>query len=213
MPSPYFSVAEDLEHLRDDWDRDPRTDVIRRGSAILRRLLVDGVLAEAWRHHGFVGSPIIPAPDLLLLVGRDPQAVDVAVAGGAHYAGIYSGGATLMKGSDPPKLPDDVDPSWFMSRPWPLSDFVESAAVIIDGQIIKRREIIKYFANIAGGVHLTRSSRVRKKEEDLARRIRRVEGRVQIHVADGLYFELLSIGQAVAKAADVARLASAIRAA
>jgi hypothetical protein len=185
--------------------------VVRRGSAILRRLLVDGILHEAWRYHGFAAQPVIRAPDLYLMVGRKPEAVEIAVAGGAHYGGMYTAGATLMKGPEPAEIPTDVDPSWLTDRPWRLSEFVESPAVIVDGQIIRRREIVKYFANIAGGVHLTRSSRVRKKEEELVRRIKRVEGRVQVHVADGLYFELLSIGQAIGRSDDVIRLCETIR--
>jgi hypothetical protein len=211
LVSPYISVAEDIEHLRVDWDKDPKSDVVRRGSAILRRLLLESVLHAAWRHHGFSKQPIIKAPDLLLMAGRRPQDVEIGLAGGAHHGGMFSAGMMMMKGPEPAVIPTDCDQSWLMARPWPLSDFISSPAVIVDGVVVKRCDIITYFANIAGGVHLTRSSRVRKKNEELVRRLTRIEGRIRIHQSEGLYFELLSIGQALGKSDDVIKLAEMIR--
>jgi hypothetical protein len=211
MNDPYTSVAEDLDHLRTEWRSDPKPDVIRRGSAILRRLLVEGVIQSAWRHYGFARQPIILAPDLHLMVGRRPQDVEVALAGGATYGGMYTAGLTMMKGPEHAKIPDDIDKSWLNARPWAMSEFMESVSAIVDGSVVKRREVIKYFANVEGGVHLERSSRVRRKEEEQVRRIRALEGRIKVHFADGLYFELLSIGQAVGQAPDLVRLSDHIR--
>ena len=211
MAHAYISVAEDLEHLCEDWSKNPKNDVIRRGSAILRRLLVDSVLQQAWRALGFERQPTIKAPDLMLVVNRQPAMVEIAIAGGAAYGGVISAGMTLMGGSAPPDIPSDVDPAWLTARPWPLSEYCESPAAIGDGTVIKRRELIKYFANTEGGVHLDRSRKVRKREEALVARVRRLEGRVQVHTADGLFFELLSIGQAVGNADDCRRLATTIR--
>lgn len=146
------------------------------------------------------------------MVGRKTQDVEVGLAGGAHYGGVVSAGMTVVKGANAPELPKDVDQSWFTARPWPLTDFMESAGAIVQGTVIKRREIIKYFANTEGGVHLDRSSRVRRKEEELVSRIRRLEGKIKAFGTDGLYFELLSIGQAVGKAPDVIQLVEKIRA-
>jgi len=55
------------------------------------------------------------------------------------------------------------------------------------------------------------SSRGKKREEDLVRHVGRCEGRIIMFQRDGLYFELMSIGQALAKAPDIQKLLGAMR--
>ena len=49
-------VAEDLIHLRDDWGGEITDAQIRRGSAVLRRLLVEDAYGQAWRAAGLKES-------------------------------------------------------------------------------------------------------------------------------------------------------------
>jgi hypothetical protein len=43
------TVVEDLTYLKDEWDQNIDDAAIRRGSTVLRRLLVNGELQRAWR--------------------------------------------------------------------------------------------------------------------------------------------------------------------
>ena len=45
----------------------------------------------------------------------------------------------------------------------------------------------------------------------MVKRVSRCEGRIVAFQRDGLYFELMSIGQAVAKAPDIKRLLQAMK--
>jgi len=165
-------VAEDLEHLRDEWLLSPRNDVIRRGSVILRRLLAEGVLQRAWKEFGFSGEPSILAPRLEALIAIHKGNIVSASAGGARDNGIEI--ACSMNLRSPPA-------------------------------------VIKYFAHLEGGAHLRLSARVRRDEEELVRTIDRWVDRVHLLERDALYFELLSIGQSIARSEDVRRLLTAIR--
>ena len=56
-------VAEDLTFLL-TWGGRISTPDIRRGSATLRRLLIEGTYGNAWRAAGFLKEPTVLAPDL-----------------------------------------------------------------------------------------------------------------------------------------------------
>jgi hypothetical protein len=63
----YATVAEDLEWLQSEWCvlyEPPSNADLRRGSAALRRLLVDNTIQTAWLHHGFKGQPKVAGPDM-----------------------------------------------------------------------------------------------------------------------------------------------------
>lgn len=87
-----------------------------------------------------------------------------------------------------------------------------SLSAVVVGNAITRLEVVKYFANTKGGAHLHLSSRGRKREEELVKHVSRAEGRIVAFQRDGLYFELMSIGQAVAKAPDIRRLRQSMKA-
>jgi hypothetical protein len=197
-------VAEDLEHLRDDW-LNPKNAAIRRGSVTLRLLLADGVLQRAWKESGFERQPTIVAPRLEPVIEKQGAAIRFASAGGATDQGVTIAG---VLSATAPLPPDDFSPEGY---PFKLNEFIESASIVIHGEILKRREIVKYFAHIEGGAHLRLSPRVRNDEEALVRAIEKWNGEIQLVQRDALYFELLSIGQAVGRSEDVQRLIAAIR--
>lgn len=198
----FKSVAEDLRHLSEDWASDPPPDVVRRGSVILRRFLADGVLQRAWRAFGREREPIIPAPNLDEVLRADRENVVLALAGGGHTGGVRISGGVVGRGSAAPER--DLGPD-ALEFPYRLSKFTESLSIWVPGGGVKRREVVQYFAHYEGGAHLHLSSRVRKQEKEMVRRVGTFKG-IQIHEHEGLYFELLSIGQLMAGAPDIVGL-------
>jgi hypothetical protein len=107
-------------------------------------------------------------------------------------------------------VPNDLDP--LVERPWKLTEYLESAGAIRKGEIIKRREVIDYFRNYVGGAHhdlLRGATNAKTGRNEI---LRDLERRVRADTRDGLYFELLSIGQSVGRSTDMAALAAKIRA-
>jgi hypothetical protein len=203
------SVAEDIEYLRETW-RDGASDSdLRRGSALLRRFLIDGgngILVAIWHEMGFKDQPTVIAPSLSPNSLASRSKIVLATAGGATVNGIEMGGYLQFK--DP--FDDNFNPNGHQQR---LLDFVSAPCVVIHGQAVTRRELIKYFAHYLGGVHMSR--KVMKNEADVVRSLRRIEDLpIQTNLVgkDLLHFELLAIGQAIGRSEDGTKLASAIRA-
>jgi hypothetical protein len=92
--SPFITVADDIDWLRDEWCvlYEPPSDAdLRRGSAALRRLLVDDLIGKAWRHHGFIRQPRVIGPDVEALAAADGfllQHIAWLVGGGACVNGV-----------------------------------------------------------------------------------------------------------------------------
>lgn len=63
------STLEDLVHIADSWRYDMGEADLRRASAQLRRLLVDGDYRKAWRAVGLTKEPIVHATDLQSYLG------------------------------------------------------------------------------------------------------------------------------------------------
>lgn len=209
----FMSVAEDIEHLRHWWKADPDDATIRRGSAILRRLLVERVLLKAWRECGFQDQPIIIGPDLVSQLNEiDLSKVIVSIAGGGKIKDVRCANMTLVLGADissPEQYPGQTREE-LIEKKWRLLDYLEATSIFIGGETVNRREIIKYFANVLGGVHL--SSKVRRREEDLIRRLSKMRDIIiDIAGTDHMHFELLSIGQAIGQSEDLSKLSQTIR--
>ena len=74
-------VVEDIEYLRAGWGGSLSDPEARRGSAVLRRLLVENAYGDAWRALGFHGEPRVRAVDLKQIIGSTPLSdVDMALA-------------------------------------------------------------------------------------------------------------------------------------
>lgn len=209
-----ISVAEDLEYLRDEWGPDTVAPAIRRGSATLRRLLVEDAYGGAWRAVGFVGQPTLVAVELEKFV-RDDQLplVDIAMAWGARMGGAFMA-APLIFG-----VQTDVDKSrvneplskegYPGERVYTLSEFLGSASGIMKGKSITRRDVIKYVANVRGGVHL--SQKRKAAERDLVARVGKYEKRMNMTGRDGILVEIVAIAQAVGRSSDAMSLIEKIR--
>lgn len=199
------AVAEDLLHLRAAWKHDIPDAEVRRGSATLRRLLVEDAYGNAWRSVGLEKEPSVVAVDLERnLEGTPRQIVVYALAGGANFRGMSFASPMVLKGSqpstrnfNPPTTPD----SYPGEQRFPLSRFLSSTAGIVEGRPFTRRDVIKYIAYIKGGVHL--GGKPRKAEQKLIDRMRKMERRIIVHQTDGLLIELVAVAQAIARSTDL----------
>ncbi len=99
-----------------------------------------------------------------------------------------------------------------VERSWRLNDYLDAPGAVRRGTLVSRREIIQFFSNFAGGVHLDRISKLRRDKTPRYEFISELERRVRADIKDGLYFELLSIGQAIGRSPDLQELVAKIRA-
>lgn len=200
-------IAEDLEYLRDGWGPDIPDPDIRRGSAVLRRLLVESSYSQAWRAAGFEKQPKVIAVDLNNVLGEDNlDAVVCSLAWGAHFRGLFMASPCINKGSKPigtatPPIREDGYPG---EREFFLSDYMESLSGVADGIHVNRREIIKYVANVKGGVHL--SPKRRAEEKKLIKKMEKFEKKITAHTTDGILVEIVSIAQAIGMSDDAKTL-------
>ena len=197
-----LAVAEDLEYLA-QWGSEITAAEIRRGTAVLRLLLVEDAYGTAWRAIGQAKQPSLIAVDLDLLLGADANKVEYALAGGAHFRGMHMACMLLNKGTNPiggnPPAPIRQD-GYPFERTFTLSMYLSSNAGVVEGQKFNRREVIKYLANVKGGVHL--SAQQRKAEENLIARLGKIEKKMMIHNTDGLLVEAVAIAQALGASQD-----------
>lgn len=197
-----IAVAEDLEYLS-KWGSDITGAEIRRGTAVLRRLLVEDAYGTAWRAIGHEKQPSLIAVDLEQMLGNDSDKVVYALAGGAHFRGMYVACMLLSKGGYP--IGGDPPPSlrsggYPFERSFTVSEHLSSKAGVVKGRSFNRREVIKYLANVKGGVHL--SAQQRKTEEKLISRLGKIDKKIMIHTTDGLLVEAVAIAQALGSSVD-----------
>lgn len=237
----YGFVAEDLEWFRDEWwgrRTELLSDGhIRRASFTLGCLLLDGAIQRAWRALGFAGEPRLPGPDLAALAARDGLRLDLAaavVAGGGREDGsevAFIGAFRIDNPTTgvPAGAPEGfaveetaiVRPEGLVQEPGslgpdieglrPLSEYLDGIAVVRRGLIITRRQLIEFFRAHPAGVVRVPPDDGHQMPQSVERGISELMGRVHVDRRDGLYFELLSIGQAVGRSVDLQSLASAIR--
>ncbi len=240
MPNPFQSVLEDLNWLRDEWwleQPDKLTEGhLRRGSTTLSLLLVDDLLGQAWRHYGFARQPMLIGPDIVAIAKAKDLRLNLAagcIAGGGRQNGIdlsfigafrvdnpstgVLAGAeegfsvcvtSIARIASPAPPPYDLES--MVEKHWSLSSYLESAGAVRNGQIITRRQIIKYFRNHKGAAHHNLLAGRKNADKDTYELVDELEGHVRADVREGLYFELLSIGQSVARSPDVRMLTEKI---
>jgi hypothetical protein len=206
--SQLLSVAEDIEYLRDKWSDGVSDADLRRGSALLRRFLIDGgngILMAVWHLLGLPKQPCVKASSLPPQILAAGAKVELAAAGGAKVAGAIIGGFRQTTEKIAAEfLPDGSEQL--------LLEYVGAPSVIIHGENVTRRELVKFFAHYLGGVHM--SSKVLKKEENMVRRIRKIETvRIDSRILgkDLLHFELLAIGQTIGRSDDFKTMTEVIR--
>jgi hypothetical protein len=205
------TVSEDLQFLRDGWGPDIPDPDIRRGSATLRRLLVEDAYGQAWRQVGFPKQPKLIAVDLEAIVqGIEPHRFGFALAAGANFRGIYASGMIGAQMSAPPDSPPAPSrPNGYPGeQEFTLSEFLSSRSGIVDRHSFTRRDVIQYIAHVKGGVHL--KGKGRRKELQLIARMKPFEKRLTFETTDGFLLELVAIAQAVGMSDDARKLVEAI---
>lgn len=199
-------VAEDLSYLRREWTQDVNDASLRISSPILRRLLVEDLLQRAWRDLGFNKQPIVRTPSLEVALRPFPiNKVAFAQAGGAkngelvvttvvEYGGYLSPEQAVKSFGSGMEAPD---------REFSLRRFVDGVCIVVDGTQISRRTLVKYIANKLGGVHLDPDRDLSNEEERKYRLLDTV--RVERATANrpSIYYEYLSVGQALIKSPDI----------
>ncbi|MCW6532132.1 hypothetical protein NED98_17930 [Sphingomonas sp. MMSM20] len=234
---PWHSVADDIEWFEKEWCTlyEPPSDAdIRRGSAALRRLLVEDYLGAAWREFGFKKQPIVLGPDVIALAakqGHEIGRVAALIAGGATINGLQAAmigfarvdhpdtgvSADAEEGfavasfnilRDARRQPEDNDLAGLVNTRWHLSNYLDAPGAIRRGEEIPRRDIVGYVANVGGGVHLRATN---KKKEKIYAFVEELINKVRVDTMDGIFFEILSIGQAIGRSEDLRRLAATIR--
>lgn len=212
------TVLSDLNYLREEWDQNIDNDSLRITSPILRRLLVEDQFGRAWRMLGLEKQPLIDAPDLERSIRDIPiDGIVFAQAGGATFQGqMMELGLVLNFIMTPEQRKADFERGQYaLTSTFGLSEFLDSMCFVISvrmrntiqSMVINRRELIQYVANKIGGVHLDLTRDLNK---DLDNKFKilddfRDNPPVQFGNKKPVYFELLSIGQAVAKAEDVSK--------
>jgi hypothetical protein len=160
-------LVEDLQHFREVLARtDPSRGELRRLSAVLRRFLVEGDLSR-------VATPRIGKVLLRVLDNHPHYKVETEWphlffgSAGVEAFGMWIRAASINKGGVPP-LPRDYDPERTASVR--VDGFLSQRVLCLDSRWVSRREVIKYVANIASGVH---SGSPSTEEERTIARLRR----------------------------------------
>jgi hypothetical protein len=199
-------VAADLKFLRDEWDNDVEDHSLRRSSTVLRRLLVDGELQRAWKQAGFEREPRIATAVIdPILQHLDLRRTELVTAGGAHCGSAVAQGCLKVNYSmsdDEIRALNQLGPS---TETLGLRRFVQSPCMVIRSEPISRRILVKFVANRLGGAH-GRTSPGKKREEQLYAHLDWSRHEFQIFGKPVVYFELLSVGQALLNAPDVHQL-------
>jgi hypothetical protein len=202
-------IIDDLKYLRETWNQDVIDDnFLRRDSTILRRLLIDGgggLLRRYRKQMGARGDVRVEAVDLNeQLVGLDAAFIKFASAGGARHSGMQVAGGMMYGAAMSEETIRARDERGLTFRDIPLSRYLDSPCLVIEGTKIRRRDVIQYIANKKGGVHYdTGRDRARDKAFQA---LDRFFGTTQIADKEAVYFELLAIGQALVAAPEIAAI-------
>lgn len=199
-------VRGDLMFLREEWDESIEEHSLRISSPLLRRLLVEMGLQRVWKMVGFPREPQIRAVTLApMLEGIPPDQISLAWAGGArHSIGTAAGVIQLTgPGWDDPGPPGPPGPP--PEAMFGLRAYVEDTCMVVRGQHVPRRVLLKYVANKLGGAHYD-PKRGTSDEDRLHRLLDETNNTIQILGQRPVYSEMLATGQAVVKSKDVERL-------
>ena len=197
-------VAEDLLFLRNDWDNEVDDSSLRRTSPVLRRLIVENDYGAAWRALGIQKEPLIEAPCLDALLGKRDRNQIIAHAGGAHYHGMEVRGVVhVNRALSPTEIKANYERTKDLApRLLSLSRFRESPRIVLNGHVINRREVILYVCNKLGGGHLDPTRDDSKALERSFAKLDHHRRDLLIAEKNAVYFELLSIGQSIARSKD-----------
>ena len=213
-------VGSDLEFLRDlSRDHLPSHTEVRLAAGVLRRLLVDGLLAAVWRPICKTArvQPTVEVTEIDSVLSKWPvKWLRYGWAGGAtstlaHHNGTIVAaipeGDQVKYGSMDEFVAANPLPTTGEKRTMTVKDWLASTSVAIRtnevGIVrISRRSVLKYIANRKGGVHFDPKRDLTA--EDAKRRRAEIEhhlldhGLVRVGHLSGSEYEVVSMAQAVA---------------
>ena len=190
-------VVSDLRHLAEELHDKVDDHSLRRSSAIMRRLLVEGDLQRAWRTSGRAKQPDIETHELDRVLALVPQSrIVLASVGGATYNGMELASIFEVTGLPPNGALGALTPADLPRRAMPLDSYLAATTMIVGGLSISRRLLIKYVANKLGGVHFDPRRRPDKEQQPFER-LDHARDTYLLAGKNAVYFELLSIGQAL----------------
>jgi hypothetical protein len=240
--SEFGFVADDIEWFAEEWWGRPTDGLseghIRRGGLTLATLFLDNMILRAWHDLGFTGEPQISGPDLDALASRQNlrlRHATAVIAGGGREDGDELAFVGAFRIDNPETgIPADADEGFAVQntiiiRPeslaraegsleadieklWSTTEYLDAAAAVRRGRIITRRQLLTFFREHRAGVVRVLPSDGHSTPQKVKRALLELLGRVHVNRRDGVYFELLSMGQAVGRSVDLQKLASAIRA-
>lgn len=120
---------------------------------------------------------------------------------------LLNKGSKPISGTPPPSIRNDGYP---FERMFTLSEYLSSMSGLVEGRSFNRREVIKYLANVKGGVHL--SAQQRKAEEKLIARLGKIEKKMMIQNTDGLLVEAVACAQSLGNSDDAKTFITKVRA-
>lgn len=140
-----IEAAEDLRHLRRDWGGKITVEELRRGTPVLRRLLVENHYGDAWRTVGFEKQPTVKAIDLC----ANPLPADniIALAWGVKLRGVWVGPAYMTRTQMPQRE--------HIEKLFGVSQFLKSPAGFVGQTPFSRQDLVQYVANVRSGVHFS----------------------------------------------------------
>jgi hypothetical protein len=183
------ALVEDLAHIREILGGNPSRDEWRRLSGTLRRILVDGDLTRLAAPR--IGRILLRSPDnkpfIKVITQLDPPPIFFA-SGGAKAFGMLFRVMTLNMGvvneKDRAKLFAFDAEKIVQLR---LENFLSQQVLLFRGAWATRRDVIKYMANIASGVHSDAPS---ERADILLRNIQRA---ITYSRSTGVYFNTKAI--------------------
>ncbi|GMU90517.1 MAG: hypothetical protein AMXMBFR49_27220 [Chlorobiota bacterium] len=198
-------VIEDLLYLKRNWYNKLDEGELRRGTAIFRRLLIEGEYGNLWRRLGFPKEPSVLCVDLdYLLPCFDGSHIVYAFAGGVKIEGLHLTTMVLHEGDESAAFSEEKANNCIRSMP--LSKYLSSTTAVIGDNKITRQEYIMFVANKKGGVHLKKNKEILSEKFES---IKKLEGKVVVELLDGFYREIQSVGQAITDSDDCQKLLSA----
>ena len=196
-------VVSDLKFLLEEWDDSVDDHSLRRSSPVLRRLLVHNDLQKAWLDLGMEKEPQIKVSTLSPILQSIPKGkIIFASAGGAKYKGRELRGMFMANYA---MSPEEIKQNYSQGLPEEilgLRAFVNAPAVVINGQEISRKTVIKFIANKLGGDHFDQK-RSENTEEIQFSLLDQATSQIKLADKNAVYFELLSAGQALINADDI----------
>ncbi|MCB8927614.1 MAG: hypothetical protein H6652_18525 [Ardenticatenaceae bacterium] len=200
-------VVDDIRYLQREWGQEITNHALRRGSTDLRRLLVQDWLQRAWKAANFDKQPKIMSFSLTETFAEIPKEKFIfAMAGGAMYKGYSIANVFFPNQAEWNESElSNFDSIGLPQRELPLLEFIKAPCILVEGKLVSRRMLINYVANTLGAAHYDSEHRkVPKKYKQIYSMLDHATEKFMYEDKSLIYFELMSIGQAVAKSEDIA---------